>query len=98
MLAAAVASSGLGSLLQHVISVDAVKTYKPSPKVYALGPAAMGIPAGDLLFVSSNAWDVAGAKSFGYQVAWCNRTHAPSENLGVTADYEITRLDQLPLE
>ena len=98
MLAAAVASSGLGSSLQHVISVDAVKTYKPLPEVYALGPAAMGIPAGDLLFVSSNAWDVAGAKSFGYQVAWCNRTRAPSENLGVTADYEITRLDQLPLE
>ena len=98
MLAAAVASSGLGPLLQHVISVDAVKTYKPSPEVYALGPAAIGIPAGDLLFVSSNAWDVAGAKSFGYRVAWCNRTRAPSENLGVTADYEITRLDQLPLE
>lgn len=22
----------------------------------------------------SNAWDVAGAKAFGYRVAWCNRT------------------------
>jgi len=98
MLAAAVASSGIGALLQHVISVDTVKTYKPSPEVYALGPEVIGIPAGDLLFVSSNAWDVAGAKSFGYQVAWCNRTHAPAEELGVTADYEITRLDELPLE
>ena len=98
MLAAAVASARLGPLLQHVLSVDAARTYKPSPRVYALGPAAMGVAAADLLFVSSNAWDVAGAKSFGYRVAWCNRTRAPSENLGVTADYEITRLDQLPLE
>ena len=98
MLAAAVASSGLGPLLQHVISVDTAKTYKPSPLVYALGPAAIGIPAKDLLFVSSNAWDVAGAKSFGYRVAWCNRANAPAEDLGVTADYEISRLDQLPLE
>jgi 2-haloacid dehalogenase len=98
MLDAAVASSGIGPLLQHVISVDAVKTYKPSPEVYALGPAALGIPAKDLLFVSSNAWDVAGAKSFGYQVAWCNRTHAPAEELGRLPDYEIARLDDLPTD
>ena len=96
MLQAAVASSGLGRHLQHVLSVDAVKTFKPSPAVYALGPQALGIPAADLLFVSSNAWDVAGAKSFGYQVAWCNRSGAPAEELGVTPDLVVTRLDALP--
>src|SRR3990172_3127104 len=82
MLAAAVAPSGLGRHLQHVISVDAAKTYKPAPQVYALGPRTFGVPAGELLFVSSNAWDVAGAKAFGYRVAWCNRTGAPEEELG----------------
>jgi 2-haloacid dehalogenase len=96
MLAAAVKSSGLEKYLDHVLSVDAVKTYKPSPLVYALAPQAMGIPASDLLFVSSNAWDVAGAKSFGYQVAWCNRTNAPAENLGARADYVIGSLTDLP--
>ncbi len=96
MLEAAVASSGLGPYLQHVISVDAVKTYKPSPQVYALGPRTLGIPAGELLFVSSNAWDVVGAKAFGYQVAWCNRLNAPAEELGLHADMTISRLDQLP--
>ena len=97
MLDAAVTSSGLGRHLQHVLSVDAVKTYKPAPGVYALGPRALGVPAGDLLFVSSNAWDVAGAKAFGYQVAWCNRTNAPPEELGVAPDLVISRLDALPL-
>jgi 2-haloacid dehalogenase len=96
MLAAAVASSGLGPLLEHVLSVDAVKTYKPAPAVYALGPRALGVPAGELLFVSSNAWDVAGAKAFGYQVAWCNRLGAPEEELGVRADLVVSSLDQLP--
>jgi 2-haloacid dehalogenase len=96
MLAAAVKSSGLENHLDHVLSVDAVKTYKPSPSVYALGQKALGVPAADLLFVSSNAWDVAGAKSFGYQVAWCNRTTAPEENLGATADYVIRSLTDLP--
>ena len=96
MLAAAVASSRLDHLLEHVISVDRVKTYKPSPLVYALGPQILGIAAGELLFVSSNGWDVAGAKSFGYQVAWCNRTGAPEEALGVSPDLVVGSLDKLP--
>jgi 2-haloacid dehalogenase len=64
--------------------------------VYALGPRALGLPAADLLFVSSNAWDVAGAKAFGYRVAWCNRGQAPEEELGLRADLVISRLDELP--
>jgi 2-haloacid dehalogenase len=96
MLQAALRSSGLGPHIQHVLSVDTVKTYKPSPAVYALGPRALGIPAADLLFVSSNAWDVAGAKAFGYRVAWCNRAGAPAEELGLAADVVVSRLDELP--
>jgi 2-haloacid dehalogenase len=96
MLQAAVRSSGLEPLIEHVISVDAVQVYKPAPAVYALGPAALGIAPGELLFVSSNAWDVAGAKAFGYQVAWCNRLGAPEEELGVRADHVIGSLAELP--
>ena len=97
MLEAAVRASGLGGAFQHVLSVDAVRTYKPSPQVYALGPKALGIPADELLFVSSNAWDVAGAKAFGYRVAWCNRAGAPPEELGFAPDHVVRRLDELPL-
>jgi len=73
-----------------------VRIFKPAPAVYALAPRALGIPVGDLVFVSSNAWDVAGAKAFGYQVAWCNRANAPEENLGVRADHVIRSLTELP--
>lgn len=96
MLEAAVRSSGLEGMLRHVLSVDAVRTYKPSPAVYALGPRAFGIPAGEILFVSSNAWDVAGAGALGYLTCWCNRLRAPMERLGVQANYEVLRLDELP--
>ena len=96
MLEAAVRSSGLARHLERVISVDAVKTYKPSPQVYALGPETLEMPAGELLFVSSNAWDVAGAKAFGYQVAWCNRAGVPEEELGLRADVVVRDLSQLP--
>jgi 2-haloacid dehalogenase len=97
MLATAVASAKLASALDHVISVDRVRVFKPAPAVYALGPATLGVLAEDLLFVSSNAWDVAGAKAFGYRVAWCNRTGAPEENLGVRPDLVVSNLTELPI-
>lgn len=95
MLAAAVRSSGLEGRLAHVLSVDAARTYKPSRAVYELGTRAFGLSAGDILFVSSNGWDVAGAKAFGYRTCWCNRLGAPVENLGVTPDLEVSRLDEI---
>ena len=91
-------SSGLDGYFAHVLSVDAVRVVKPSPRVYGLGTAALTIPATELLFVSSNAWDVTGAAAFGYRVAWCNRTGAPDEELGVRADFVVTGLEQLPAE
>jgi 2-haloacid dehalogenase len=95
MLDAAVRSSGLGGTFRHVLSVDAVKAYKPSPAVYELGPRAFGVPAGEILFVSSNAWDVAGAKAFGYRTCWCNRLAAPMDRLGVSTDLEVMTLDEI---
>ncbi len=95
MLAAALRSSGLQGAFRHVLSADAVKIFKPSPRVYELGPRAFGMAAGEMLFVSSNAWDVAGAKAFGYRTCWCNRAKAPMDALGVTPDLEVERLDQI---
>jgi 2-haloacid dehalogenase len=95
MLEAAVRSSGLEGVFQHVLSVDAVRAYKPSPAVYEMGTRAFGLPAGDILFVSSNAWDVAGAKAFGYRCCWCNRLAAPRERLGFAPDLEVRSLDEI---
>jgi 2-haloacid dehalogenase len=95
MLEAVVAHNRLGEHFQAILSVDAVRVYKPAPAVYALGPARLGLPREALGFVSSNAWDVAGAKAFGFQVAWVNRQGAPPEALGLTADLEVRDLDAL---
>ena len=48
------------------------------------------------LFVSSNAWDAAGAKAFGYRVCWCNRSGAAADDLGFPPDFTVTGLDRLP--
>ncbi len=80
-----------------VISVDQVKTYKPCPRVYQLGVETFQVSAEEILFVSSNAWDAAGAKAFGYSVCWCNRSARPKEHLGFAPDIVVTSLDQLSL-
>jgi 2-haloacid dehalogenase len=82
MLSAAVASAGFDGLLDHVISVDAIRKFKTHPDAYALGEQAVGLPAKDIVFVSSNAWDALGATWFGYQTLWVNRYHLPFEELG----------------
>ena len=96
MLAAVVSSSGLEGQLAHVLSVDAVRAYKPTPAVYELGPRVFRAPASEILFVSSNAWDVAGAKAFGYRTGWSNRAQMPMDNLGAEPDLEVARLDEIP--
>ena len=96
MLEAAVGSSGLGGVFDHVLSVDAVGVYKPSPRVYELAPSALGVAPGEIVFVSSNGWDVAGAAAFGFRTCWCNRANAPAEELETAPDYEVDRLDAIP--
>lgn len=73
MLGALVKSSGLDRVLDATISVDAAKVFKPSPDSYASIERSLNIPPADVLFVSSNPWDVCGAKSFGLNVAWIER-------------------------
>jgi len=95
MLESALNCNDLRSCLTEIISVDRVKTYKPSPRVYELGPHILNIPAEQILFVSSNSWDAAGAKAFGYRVCWCNRSRAEMEHLGFAPDVIVSELDDL---
>jgi 2-haloacid dehalogenase len=81
MLAVAVKSAGFTELLSHVISVHPARCFKTHPDAYALGPAALGLPAREILFVSSNGWDAIGATWFGYTTLWVNRSGAPLDLL-----------------
>lgn len=95
MLEAAVRAAGMESHFSHIISVDQVRTYKPSPKVYQLAVDALRLPAAEILFVSSNAWDAAGAKAFGYRVCWCNRSGGTMDRLGFEPDFVVTSLERI---
>jgi 2-haloacid dehalogenase len=101
MLAAATQSAGLGDVLDHVLSVDTLNPpqYKTAPRAYALGTAATGLAAHDIVFVSSNAWDALGAAWFGYRTVWVNRANAPWEALGTMTNtrpaHTISQLSEL---
>jgi 2-haloacid dehalogenase len=73
MLDALVRNSGLDRVLDATISIDSQKIFKPSPDAYSLIEARLGVPAAEVLFVSSNPWDACGAKAFGLSVAWIER-------------------------
>ncbi len=77
MLAAAVAAARID--LDAVLSVDAIRIYKPRPEVYALVTERFKLAPADVVFVSSNRWDVMGAATFGFRTAWINRARMPEE-------------------
>jgi len=96
MLAAVVENAGLKDVFADVISVDEVKIFKPSPRVYELASRHLKLPQGAIGFISSNFWDIAGARSFGLWTCWMNRAKAPEEELGFRPDAVIASLDDLP--
>lgn len=79
MLEDAVGAAKLGNFFDAVISVSEAGIFKPAPVVYALVTRRFGCAAGDVSFQSSNRWDIAAAKAFGFRCAWINRASAPDE-------------------
>jgi 2-haloacid dehalogenase len=73
MLKALVANSRFDDLLKAVLSVDAKQVFKPHPRSYELVEERLGVKRDEVVFVSSNGFDVAGAKAFGFRVARIER-------------------------
>jgi len=81
MLSELIANAGFSGLLDPVLSVQGTGHFKTDPSTYALGPQALDLLAGEILFVSSNCWDAIGATWFGYTTLWVNRAGLPLEPL-----------------
>ncbi|MEH6632921.1 MAG: haloacid dehalogenase type II [Halopseudomonas aestusnigri] len=95
MLDKVLQNSGLDNYIDRAISIDDVEVYKPSPVVYKLATDFMNCSPSEILFVSANAWDVAGANSFGFRVAWINRFNRPPEILPGGPELIIDSLSEL---
>ena len=108
MLDALVANSGLDRVLDATISIDSRRIFKPSPDAYELIESTLGVPGGEVLFVSSNPWDACGAKAFGLNVAWIERVSPEAMALACVKSDSVapltmfkairTQMDELGLE
>ncbi len=96
MLEPLVAATGLARHLDTILSVDAAGVYKPSPRVYQLAVDQLALLPNRIGFVSSNGWDVVGAKAFGFTAIWVNRANAPVERHGPQPDAIVSSLAALP--
>ena len=96
MLDAAVTSAGLAEHLDASLSIEDVGIYKPDNRVYQLAVDRLAVPRERICFVSTNAWDAAGAAHFGFQVAWMNRFGKKMDHLPGRPKTTIKGLDELP--
>ncbi|MBD8905441.1 haloacid dehalogenase type II [Methylorubrum zatmanii] len=93
MLERAVTSADLADRLDAVLSVDPVQTFKTAPAAYRLVLDRLGVARPEVLFFSSNRWDIAGATAFGFDAVWVNRKGQPDEYPDLAPRAVVTSLD-----
>lgn len=96
MLHSGIKKNNLEDLFDFVCSADTTKVFKPSMKVYQLIINLHKVEKEEVLFVSSNQWDIAGALKFGFSCAWLNRKREHAESIITTHKYyEISNLSEI---
>ncbi len=96
MLNAAVSSSGICDVLDAVLSVEDVGVFKPHDRVYDMVEQRFRCDRSEVLFVSSNGWDAAGAAGYGFQTAWVNRGGEPVDKLYAKPHHILSDLTTIP--
>lgn len=96
MLAAGVGAANLRDELDHVLSIDEVGVFKPSPAVYGMAVEKLGVPANRVCFLSSNCWDAHGAQSFGFHTIWVNRNKLAPDRLPGQPEIVVGSLNDIP--
>ncbi|HVF02047.1 MAG TPA: haloacid dehalogenase type II [Rubrobacteraceae bacterium] len=93
---ALLARAGALPHLQDVISVDDLKTFKPDPDVYRYLTRRLGTEPSETWLVSSNPFDVIGAKAVGLKTAWVRRNpDTQFDPWGIEPDLVVTDLESL---
>ena len=88
-------SNGLQNLFDDIFSIEEVKIYKPSSKVYDMPVKKYSIKNEEVAFLSANTWDVSGGGNYGFTSIWVNRNKNIFDNLDYKPKNEISGLNQL---
>ena len=95
MIEQAIKNAKLESLIDNIISVEEIRLFKPDPRVYKFACEKLDCSSKDILFFSSNSWDIYGALNYGFDSVWINRTSFPIENLPLKPEKIITNLNEI---
>lgn len=95
MLDPVIENAGIADSLDSIISANDIKQYKPSPASYALILKYYPVKRDEVLFVSSNTWDITGAANFGFDTAWVNRNQNLFDKNGPLPKITVQDLDEL---
>ncbi|MFC0266670.1 haloacid dehalogenase type II [Kushneria aurantia] len=89
-------NAGIDHHFEAMISVDAIKRFKPDPAVYHDMIRRTGALHRDSWLVSSNNWDVQGARHVGLNAAWIHRDPTSIiEDRALVPNLEVSGLDEL---
>jgi len=98
MLDNGVQLTGIQYYVDHILSVDDIGIYKPRPAVYQMALDKLGATIEDLVFFSSNQWDVSGASVFGLDACWINQYGEVKEGLPFGTVVETKSLNKLAID
>lgn len=85
-------NSNITNYFKFILSLESFGVYKPDSNGYALLEENIPYNKDEVLFVSSNKWDIVGAQKFGFQTAWVNRNFSDFEYIEVKPDFELQSL------
>tara|TARA_B100000700_G_C14878882_1_gene777071 strand:+ start:369 stop:1037 length:669 start_codon:yes stop_codon:yes gene_type:complete len=90
-----VSNNNLNNIFDDIFSIEEVKIYKPSSKVYDLPIRKYNIKKKEIIFLSANTWDVSGSGNYGYNSIWLNRNNSIFDNLDFKPKNEIKNLNEI---
>ena len=88
-------SNDLENIFDDIFSIEEVKIFKPDSKVYDIPVRKYNLQKNEIVFLSSNTWDISGAGNYGYNSVWVNRNNNIFDNLDYKPIHKIKSLVQL---
>ena len=88
-------SNNLENIFNDILSVEQVKTYKPHPDVYNIPIKKYQVKKHEIVYLSSNTWDVSAAGNYGFNTVWVNRNKNIFDNLDYVPQNQIKHLGEI---
>jgi 2-haloacid dehalogenase len=95
MLTPLIENNRLDDHFMAVLTSEAVQAFKPDASIYAQVTERLYARINEILFVTANGFDVAGAKAVGFTVCRVNRRGEPLDPLGFEPDFTVSDLGEL---